>query len=46
VAYHLVGLLDGLKAGRAEYQGDDRDWLLGLASTVRSSIATRNWKAR
>jgi hypothetical protein len=34
----LVDLLEGLKSGRAEYQGDDRDWLLGLTSTVRSSI--------
>ena len=35
---NLADLLECMKSGRAEYQGDDRDWLLGLAATVESSI--------
>src|SRR4051794_29508725 len=29
----LTDLLEGLTAGRAEYEGADRDWLLGLTET-------------
>jgi hypothetical protein len=34
----LTDLLEGLTAGRAEYEGADRDWLLGLTETATSSI--------
>jgi hypothetical protein len=34
----LTDMIDGLNAGRAEYEGGDRDWLLGLSEIVTNSI--------
>ena len=34
----LTDLFEGLRAGRAEYEGIDRDWLLGLTDTATASI--------
>jgi hypothetical protein len=34
----LAGLLRGLRGGRAEHEGEDPDWLLGLTETAKSSI--------
>lgn len=34
----LTRLYDGLRRGSAEYEGEDRDWLLGLTETATTSI--------
>ncbi|MFG1994772.1 DUF6879 family protein [Actinoplanes sp. NPDC048988] len=34
----LADLLDGLRSGRAEHEGEDPDWLLGLTESAGSSI--------
>jgi hypothetical protein len=34
----LTLLFEGLRSGRAEYEGEDRDWLLGLTQTASLSI--------
>jgi hypothetical protein len=36
----LANLLDGLRSGRAEHEGEDPDWLLGLTQTVTLLIAS------
>jgi len=34
----LANLLDGLRSGRAEHEGEDPDWLLGLTQTAAKTI--------
>ncbi|SNY49025.1 DUF6879 family protein [Paractinoplanes atraurantiacus] len=34
----LADLIDGLRSGRAEHEGEDPDWLLGLTETAITSI--------
>lgn len=34
----LTELIEGLRTGRAEYDGGDRDWLLGLTETAATTI--------
>ena len=34
----LANLLEGLRSGRAEHEGEDPDWLLGLTQTAATSI--------
>jgi hypothetical protein len=34
----LANLLEGLRSGRAEHEGEDPDWLLGLTRTARKTI--------
>ncbi|XVV09373.1 hypothetical protein ACQP2X_31580 [Actinoplanes sp. CA-131856] len=34
----VANLIDGLRSGRAEHEGEDPDWLLGLTETANTSI--------